>query len=37
MPAQKWLKDRKDRNLNYEDIIHYSKMILSLFETIRIM
>lgn len=36
-PAQKWLKDRKGRELNYEDIIHYSKIILSLKETIRIM
>ncbi len=36
-PAQKWLKDRKERKLDYEDIIHYSKIILSLKETIRIM
>ncbi|NUJ97637.1 hypothetical protein HGA92_02490 [Candidatus Gracilibacteria bacterium] len=36
-PAQKWLKDRKGRNLNYEDILHYSKIILCLKETIRIM
>jgi len=36
-PAQKWLKDRKDRNLNYDDIINYSKIILSLKETIIIM
>jgi len=36
-PAQKWLKDRKGRELNYEDILHYSKIILCLKETIRIM
>ncbi len=36
-PAQKWLKDRKDRKLDYEDIIHFSKIILCLKETIRIM
>ena len=36
-PAQKWLKDRKARELNYEDILHYSKIILCLMETVRIM
>ncbi len=36
-PAQKWLKDRKGRELNYEDILHYSKIILCLKETVRIM
>ena len=36
-PAQKWLKDRKARELNYEDILHYSKIILCLKETVRIM
>jgi len=36
-PAQKWLKDRKGRNLEYEDIIHYGKIILTLSETIRVM
>lgn len=36
-PAQKWLKDRKDKYLNYEDILHYSKIILSLEKTIEIM
>lgn len=36
-PAQKWLKDRKWRNLSYEDILHYSKIVLCLKETIRIM
>jgi len=32
-PAQKWLKDRKGRTLNYEDIRHYQKMIVALKET----
>lgn len=36
-PAQKWLKDRKDRELSYEDILHYQKIIVSLSETDRIM
>ncbi|MEN2398358.1 type ISP restriction/modification enzyme [Flavobacterium sp. MC2016-06] len=36
-PAQKWLKDRKDRELSFDDIFHYQKMIVALFETDRIM
>lgn len=36
-PAQKWLKDRKDRELSYEDILHYQKIIVALNETDRIM
>ena len=36
-PAQKWLKDRKDRVLSYEDILHYQKIIVALTETDRIM
>lgn len=32
-PAQKWLKDRKDRTLDYEDIFHYQKIIVALTET----
>ena len=36
-PAQKWLKDRKDRELNFEDILHYQKIIVALTETSRIM
>ncbi|WP_316929300.1 type ISP restriction/modification enzyme [Flavobacterium saliperosum] len=36
-PAQKWLKDRKDRELSYEDILHYQKIIVALSETGRIM
>ena len=36
-PAQKWLKDRKKRTLNFEDILHYQKIIVALFETDRLM
>lgn len=36
-PAQKWLKDRKGRELTNEDIEHYQKMIVALTETEKIM
>jgi predicted helicase len=36
-PAQKWLKDRKGRELNYDDIMHYQKIIVALTETDRLM
>lgn len=36
-PAQKWLKDRKERVLDFDDILHYQKIIVALFETDRIM
>jgi predicted helicase len=36
-PAQKWLKDRKDRVLSEEDLNHYQKIIVALTETDRIM
>ncbi len=36
-PAQKWLKDRRERSLGFEDILHYQKIIVALFETDRIM
>ena len=36
-PAQKWLKDRKGRKLEWEDIAHYQKIIVALTETNRIM
>jgi len=36
-PAQKWLKDRKGRELSFEDIQHYQKIIVALSETDRIM
>lgn len=36
-PAQKWLKDRKERELSYEDILHYQKIIYSLTKTDELM
>lgn len=36
-PAQKWLKDRKGRELSYDDIDHYQKIIAVLIETERLM
>ena len=36
-PAQKWLKDRKGRELSFEDILHYQKIIVALTETDRLM
>lgn len=36
-PAQKWLKDRKGRELEIEDIMHYQKIIVALTETDRLM
>ena len=32
-PAQKWLKDRKNQKLVFEDIRHYQEIIYSLSET----
>lgn len=36
-PAQKWLKDRKDRKLSSEDISHYQKIIYVLIKTDELM
>ena len=36
-PAQKWLKDRKNRTLTYDDIEHYRKIIAILVETHKLM
>ena len=36
-PAQKWLKDRNGRKLEFDDIAHYQKIIVALTETDRIM
>lgn len=36
-PAQKWLKDRKNRKLTSDEIVHYERMIKVLIETDRIM
>lgn len=35
--CEKWLKDRKGRRLNEEDIAHYQKIVVALHETIRLM
>ncbi|MBK8814875.1 MAG: hypothetical protein IPN42_04900 [Methylococcaceae bacterium] len=34
-PAQKWFKDRHGGTLNFEDILHYQKIIVALIETDR--
>lgn len=36
-PAQKWLKDRYECELSYEDILHYQKIIFALTDTHRLM
>jgi hypothetical protein len=36
-PAQKWLKDRKERTLEFYDILHCQKIIVALSETDRLM
>ena len=36
-PAQKWLKDRHGRQLTFDDIRHYQRMIVALTETARCM
>ncbi len=36
-PAQKWLKDRKGRPLDFDDVGHYQKIIVALAETERLM
>jgi len=36
-PAQKWLKDRKGRELSFDDVKHYQKIIKILSETDRVM
>lgn len=36
-PAQKWLRDRKDRKLEADDLLHYQKIIVALIETDRLM
>jgi hypothetical protein len=36
-PAQKWLKDRKGRALEFDDILHWQKIIVALTETDRLM
>ncbi|MDR0327442.1 MAG: hypothetical protein LBI05_04005 [Planctomycetaceae bacterium] len=36
-PAQKWLKDRKGKTLNFDDIQHYRKIVCILKETMEVM
>jgi len=36
-PAQKYLKDRRDRALTWDEIAHYQKIIVALVETARVM
>jgi hypothetical protein len=35
--CEKWLKDRRGRKLDYEDMCHYRKMVVALGETIKLM
>ena len=35
--CEKWLKDRRERKLSYEEISHYQKIVVALGETIRLM
>jgi predicted helicase len=37
LPAQRWLKDRKDRKLTYEDITGYARIVFALSETRKLM
>ncbi|WP_028871409.1 type ISP restriction/modification enzyme [Psychroserpens burtonensis] len=36
-PAQKWLKDRRERILEFDEIMHYQKIIVALSETDKLM
>jgi predicted helicase len=36
-PVQKWLKDRKGRVLEFDDILHYQKIIVALSKTSKLM
>jgi Type ISP C-terminal specificity domain len=36
-PAQKWLNDRKSLTLEFDDILHYQKIIVALAQTHRLM
>jgi hypothetical protein len=35
--CEKWLKDRRGRQLSYEELEHYQKIVVAIKETIRIM
>lgn len=36
-PAQKWLKDRRERELSYDDLLHYRRIVAALAATERLM
>jgi hypothetical protein len=36
-PLDKWLKDRRGRNLSFDDLAHYRRMVAALLETMRLM
>lgn len=36
-PLQKWLKDRKEKTLTNDEILHFLKMIFVIIETIKLM
>ena len=36
-PLHKWLKDRKGRTLDFDDVMHYQRMVIALRETHRLM
>ena len=35
--CEKWLKDRRSRQLSFDDLMHYQKVVVALKETIRLM
>ncbi|HUU45349.1 MAG TPA: type ISP restriction/modification enzyme, partial [Acidobacteriota bacterium] len=35
--CEKWLKDRRERELSFEDCTHYQKIAVAIRETIRLM
>jgi hypothetical protein len=35
--CEKWLKDRRGRQLSFDDLMHYQKVIVALAETARLM
>ncbi len=35
--CEKWLKDRRGRQLSFDDLMHHQKVVMALKETIRLM
>ena len=35
--CEKWLKDRQERKLLYDDVVHYQKIVVAIKETTRLM